>query len=89
MDHELSPRDCYLEIRRQIVEESRRSWGLSDYGHDPKAFRTQCLVPLEQLQEVYGDLDLHYVYSFRRKSDEITSVHIVGVIDHLSVLKGV
>jgi hypothetical protein len=85
----VTSRDCYLEIRRQIVEENKRSWGLNDYEQDPTAFRTQCLVPLEQLQEVYGGLDLHYTYSVRRKSDEITSVHIIGLVDHLSVLKGV
>jgi hypothetical protein len=61
----MTARDCYLEIRRQIVEENRRLWGLVDYGHDREVFRTQCLVPLEQLQDVYGSLDIQYVYSAR------------------------
>lgn len=84
----MSPRDCYLEIRRQIVEDDRRSWGVNDYAGDSKIFRTRCLIPLEQLEEVYGGLELHYVYSRARKSDEVTSVHIIGGVDHLSVLKG-
>jgi hypothetical protein len=84
----MSPRGCYLDMRRQILE-GRTSWGVNDYGGDAKLFQIRCLTPLERLSEVYGDLHMHYVYRARRRSDEITSVHIIGSVDHLSVLKGV
>jgi hypothetical protein len=84
----MSPRDCYLEIRRQIIDEGRRSWGLNDYGGNVKLFKDRCLTPLEQLSEVYGHLYMSYVYG-GRKREQITSVHIVGEVDHLVVLKGI
>lgn len=73
-------REHYDEIRRQILDENKQVWSIAEYGNDPDVFLTQCVAPLQMLQE-QGCFQIKEIYSSVRGRKYISKVVIVTAIN--------
>jgi hypothetical protein len=68
------------EIRRQILDEDRRSWTISECGGDADVFRTQCVAPLRTLQQ-RGCFEIYEFCSSVRGRKYVSRVDIISGIN--------
>ena len=40
------------EVRRQILDENKRKFSITEYGNDPDIFFTECVDPLRAMHDV-------------------------------------
>ena len=58
----MTSRDHLEEVRGQILDRDKRSWSITEYGGDPDVFRTECVTPLQILQQ-QDCFEIHEVYT--------------------------
>lgn len=76
----MTSRDHLEDVRRQILDQDKRSWSITEYGGDPDVFRTECVTPLQILQQ-QGCFEIREVYSSVRGRKYVSRVDIISAIN--------
>jgi len=76
----MTSRDHLEEVRRQILDRDKRSWAITEYGGDPDVFRTECVTPLQILQQ-QGCFEIREIYTYARGRKYVSRIDIISAVN--------